>query len=91
MLIACRPEQVALVDRSESLREGPMLEGTVDDVTFLGSVVRVRLRCGDEVVQVDAVSDKRQVPAVRGERRAFCLRPEACVALAPPRALGSAS
>jgi putative spermidine/putrescine transport system ATP-binding protein len=82
--ITCRPEQVTLTDPSEVAPGSAVLEGTVDDVTFLGSVVRVRLRCGDEVVQVDAVSDGRQAPAVRGELRAFRLRPDACLVLDPP-------
>ena len=84
VLIACRPEQVTLIDRINPPDEGPVLEGIVDDVTFLGSVVRVRLRRGDEVVQLDAVSDRRQAPAVRGERRGFRFPPDACVVLDAP-------
>jgi putative spermidine/putrescine transport system ATP-binding protein len=84
VLIACRPEQVTLVHGTKPAHEGPVLEGMVDDVTFLGSVVRVRLRCGDQVVQLDAVSDRRQAPAVRGERRRFRFPPDACVVLDAP-------
>jgi putative spermidine/putrescine transport system ATP-binding protein len=83
VLIACRPERVSLVDSTGPGYEGPVLEGTVDDVTFLGSVVRVRLRCGHELVQLDAVSDRRQAPAATGEHRAFVLSPDACVVLDP--------
>jgi putative spermidine/putrescine transport system ATP-binding protein len=81
VLIACRPEQLTLLDASDLTAEGPLLEGIVDDVTFLGSVVRIRLRCKDEVIQVDAVSDRQQAPASRGEHRALGLRADACLVL----------
>jgi putative spermidine/putrescine transport system ATP-binding protein len=80
VVIACRPEQV-------NLEDGPAatgLRGVVDEVTFLGSVVRVGLQCADAHVLVDVLSGDHRAPAQLGETRQVRLRPEACLVLDPP-------
>ena len=82
--IGCRPEQIKLVPDDEAPGCGPVLWGIVEDVTFLGSSVRIRLRHGEQLLEIDQVSDSRQAPPLRGERRGCLLRPEACHVLRAP-------
>lgn len=60
--IAPRPERILLqwsTATSELMNE---LHGTVIDVGFLGSIVRMRIRVGDQVIQVDTLSDPDDPP-----------------------------
>ena len=43
------------------------LSGTIADVTFLGSVIRLRVALGRNVVSLDTFNDQRTAPPARGE------------------------
>ncbi|OYX09356.1 MAG: Fe3+/spermidine/putrescine ABC transporter ATP-binding protein [Rhizobiales bacterium 32-66-8] len=43
------------------------LTGTIADVTFLGSVIRLRVSLGKNVVSLDTFNDQRTAPPSRGE------------------------
>ncbi|WP_375452515.1 ABC transporter ATP-binding protein [uncultured Devosia sp.] len=59
--------------RPEVLSVGPRdgnditLAGTISDVTFLGSVIRLRVSLGKNVVSLDTFNDQRTAPPTRGE------------------------
>jgi putative spermidine/putrescine transport system ATP-binding protein len=79
--IALRPERLT-VTRGEHADIGlNALRGTVDDVSFLGSVVRLRVRCAEQLIQVDALSDPEHVPARAGDDVSVVFPPEACLLL----------
>jgi hypothetical protein len=78
-----RPERLSVAG-CDPAAIGPRvntLRATVDDVAFLGSVVRLRLRCADQVFQVDALSDPEHVLARAGESVSVVFPPEACLLL----------
>ncbi|HEV7346116.1 MAG TPA: ABC transporter ATP-binding protein [Devosia sp.] len=62
--LALRPEMVAM-----GPREGNdiSLTGTVADVTFLGSVIRLRVALGRNIISLDTFNDQRAAPPTRGE------------------------
>jgi putative spermidine/putrescine transport system ATP-binding protein len=43
------------------------LQGTVSDVSFLGSVIRLRVQLGEDLVSLDTFNDQRTAPPLRGE------------------------
>ena len=62
--LTLRPEVLAV-----GAREGNdiTLTGTIADVTFLGSVIRLRVTLGQNVVSLDTFNDQRTAPPARGE------------------------
>jgi putative spermidine/putrescine transport system ATP-binding protein len=60
--------------RPELLTVGPRegndvtLSGTVADVTFLGSVIRLRIALGRNILSLDTFNDQRAAPPSRGEK-----------------------
>ncbi len=66
-------EMRALAIRPEALRIGVgtsdrnTLNGLVEDASFLGSVVRVRVRVGQSMILVDTFNDSALPPAARGQ------------------------
>jgi putative spermidine/putrescine transport system ATP-binding protein len=66
-------ETRAIALRPEALRFGPglngrnTLDGVVEDVMFLGSVVRVRLRLERSAILIDTFNDTTVRPLTRGE------------------------
>ena len=64
---------VTLTSRPEVLAVGPRegndisLSGTIADVTFLGSVIRLRVRLGRNIVSLDTFNNQRTAPPARGE------------------------
>ncbi|SEQ07634.1 putative spermidine/putrescine transport system ATP-binding protein [Devosia sp. YR412] len=62
--LTLRPEVLAV-----GAREGSdiTLTGTIADVTFLGSVIRLRVQLGQNVVSLDTFNDQRTAPPARGE------------------------
>jgi putative spermidine/putrescine transport system ATP-binding protein len=52
--VAVRPEIVSL---RESGGDGNRMEGTVEDVTFLGSIVRIRVRFGEHAILLDTFTN----------------------------------
>jgi putative spermidine/putrescine transport system ATP-binding protein len=72
-LVATATASNALTIRPEVLSVGPRpgndieLTGTIVDVTFLGSVIRLRVSLGDTVLSLDTFNDLRTAPPNRGE------------------------
>jgi putative spermidine/putrescine transport system ATP-binding protein len=62
--LTLRPEVL-----SPGQREGNdiLLSGTIADVTFLGSVIRLRVLLGKNLVSLDTFNDQRTAPPARGE------------------------
>jgi putative spermidine/putrescine transport system ATP-binding protein len=62
--LTLRPEVLSV-----GAREGNdiTLTGTIADVTFLGSVVRLRVVLGKNIVSLDTFNDQRTAPPSRGE------------------------
>ena len=64
---------ITLTLRPEVLSVGPRqgnditLTGTIADVTFLGSVIRLRVALGKNLVSLDTFNDQRTAPPSRGE------------------------
>ncbi|WP_341485984.1 ABC transporter ATP-binding protein [Thioclava sp. GXIMD4215] len=75
--------EVTLGLRPEMLRVGPAdfnageaaLAGTILDVDFLGSVIRLRVDLGGEVLAVDLFNTTRAAPPQVGERVSLALHP----------------
>ncbi|HEV7276707.1 MAG TPA: ABC transporter ATP-binding protein [Devosiaceae bacterium] len=72
MAAAKTGDAVALTIRPEAIVIGGdrevILEGTVEEVGFLGAVIRVRVRLGDNTVSLDTFNDQRTPPPARGSR-----------------------
>jgi len=87
--LALRPEGISLGD-GDTLSNH--LIGTVEDINFLGSIVRIRLRIGDAVagesptfVALDTFNEPHlRLPAV-GETTTISFPPEACFVLGAAR------
>jgi putative spermidine/putrescine transport system ATP-binding protein len=62
--LTLRPEVLAV-----GAREGNdmTLTGTIADVTFLGSVIRLRVALGKNIISLDTFNDQRTAPPARGE------------------------
>jgi len=62
--LTLRPEVAAI-----GAREGNdiTLTGTIADVTFLGSVIRLRIALGQNMLSLDTFNDQRTAPPARGE------------------------
>jgi putative spermidine/putrescine transport system ATP-binding protein len=61
--LALRPEAIVLGGAARGAR----LEGIIDEVSFLGSVVRIRVRLRDNIVTLDTFNNVGQPPPARGE------------------------
>ncbi|SKA32652.1 ABC transporter ATP-binding protein [Consotaella salsifontis] len=61
--LALRPESVSLSPRPEATNR---LNGTIEDVSFLGSVVRIRLRIGGSTLLFDTFNNPASPPPPRG-------------------------
>ena len=76
--VALRPEAVALGEAGGSNR----LRGTVEDVSFLGSIVRTRLRiAADATLSFDQFNDPSLSTAVVGETITVSFSPESTLVL----------
>lgn len=62
--VALRPEAVSLGERSDS---GNSLSGTIEEVGFLGSVVRIKVRLGENAVSLDTFNSSSVTPPKRGD------------------------
>ena len=62
--VALRPEAVALGERTDS---GNSLSGTIEEVGFLGSVVRIKVRIGENAVSLDTFNSSSVTPPRRGD------------------------
>lgn len=79
IMLTLRPEVL-----STGEREGNdiSLTGTIADVTFLGSVIRLRVALGRNVVSLDTFNDQRSVPPGRGEKVTISLASKDLMVLA---------
>jgi len=92
--LAVRPEGIALGEGGGSNH----LRGEVDDINFLGSIVRIRIKIGDgadgqapTAVSLDAFNEPHlKLPAV-GETVTISFPPEACFVLGAARDGAAAS
>jgi putative spermidine/putrescine transport system ATP-binding protein len=62
--VALRPEIVTLHASTEN---GNRMEGTVEEVNFLGSVVRIRVRFGENAVSLDTFNNPSAAPPALGQ------------------------
>ena len=62
--LTLRPEMLSLGTRSDN---DVILAGTLTGVTFLGSVIRLRLQIGRSILSLDTFNDMRQSPPARGD------------------------
>ncbi|HEV7251605.1 MAG TPA: ABC transporter ATP-binding protein [Mesorhizobium sp.] len=70
--LAVRPEALALGDAGG---QGPGLFGIVRDVSFLGSVIRVRVDLGKTTLLLDRFNDPGQPPPAIGQRARIIVSP----------------
>jgi putative spermidine/putrescine transport system ATP-binding protein len=63
--VALRPE-AAVLENGHAAPGRNRLEGTIDDVSFLGSVVRVRVKIDDNAISLDTFNNPSAVPPQRG-------------------------
>ncbi|MQT11169.1 ABC transporter ATP-binding protein [Segnochrobactrum spirostomi] len=61
--VVLRPEAVTL---NGAHSEGNTLSGTIEEVAFLGSVVRIRVRLRDNVISLDSFNSSAVAPPERG-------------------------
>jgi putative spermidine/putrescine transport system ATP-binding protein len=64
LTVALRPEAISL-NGADGARN--RLDGTVEEVSFLGSVVRIRVRFRDNAVSLDTFNDPGVTPPERGQ------------------------
>ncbi|WP_137387859.1 ABC transporter ATP-binding protein [Rhodoligotrophos defluvii] len=62
---ALRPEAISLRAEQPDI---PLLSGTVEDVSFLGSIVRMRVRFGENAVSLDTFNTPSEQPPAPGAR-----------------------
>ena len=93
--LALRPEGISLGDGGEGANH---LRGTLEDINFLGSIVRIRVRIGeghDDQPPAVIALDKFNEPHLRlpdvGEAVTISFPPEACFALGAAREVTTAS
>ena len=78
---ALRPEIVSL---GEAVGDGNRMQGTVEDVTFLGSIVRIRVRFKDNAISLDTFNNPRLSPPQRGQAVTVNFPREAVLTLETP-------
>ncbi len=61
--VALRPEAVSLSDAGEHNR----LSGTVEEVSFLGAIVRIRVRLKESAISFDSFNNPNAPPPSRGQ------------------------
>ncbi len=79
--VALRPEIVSV---SASADDGNRMEGTVEDVNFLGSIVRIRVRFKDNAISLDTFNNPHLSVPQRGQKLAVTFPREALLALEAP-------
>jgi len=71
--LALRPEAISLGRRSDN---DAFLTGQIADVHFLGSVIRVKVGVGKDVVSLDTFNNSSTPPPVVGEKAEISFSPE---------------
>jgi putative spermidine/putrescine transport system ATP-binding protein len=76
LTLALRPESIELGEAGGSNR----LRGTIEDTSFLGSIVRIRVHVGtDAAISLDTFNDPHLRPPAVGEVVTISFPPEACL------------
>ncbi len=84
--VALRPEAARLESSATPPAEGRnRLEGTIEEVSFLGSVVRLRLRVGGSAISLDTFNNPDAPPPERGAGVAVTFAREALLVLEDAR------
>jgi putative spermidine/putrescine transport system ATP-binding protein len=89
VMVALRPEGMSLRPATDGMNE---LRGAVDDVAFLGSVVRIRVKLpGDDgpTLHVDTFNEPHHKPPAIGENVTIAFPREACLPLGQSATPGS--
>jgi putative spermidine/putrescine transport system ATP-binding protein len=74
--LALRPESIELGEAGGANR----LRGTIEDTSFLGSIVRIRVHVGPDVaISLDTFNDPHVTPPAVGEAVVLSFPPEACL------------
>ena len=76
--LALRPESIDLGNGQDSENH---LQGPVDDVNFLGSIVRIRVAVNGQTVAFDTFNEPSFKPPAVGEAVTLSFPPEACLVL----------
>ncbi len=76
--VALRPEIVSL---GEAAGDGNRMQGTVEDVNFLGSIVRIRVRFKDNAISLDTFNNPSLSLPQRGQALTVSFPREAVLAL----------
>jgi putative spermidine/putrescine transport system ATP-binding protein len=63
--VALRPEAV-LLDEGGADRNS--MQGTIEEVSFLGAIVRIRVRFGDNAISLDTFNSPNAPPPTRGQQ-----------------------
>jgi len=79
--VALRPEIVSL---GEAAGNGNRMQGTVEDVNFLGSIVRIRVRFKDNAISLDTFNNPSLSLPQRGQALTVSFPREAVLALEAP-------
>jgi putative spermidine/putrescine transport system ATP-binding protein len=79
--VALRPEIVSV---AETRGDGNRMEGTVEDVNFLGSIVRIRLRFGENAISLDTFNNPHLSLPQQGQTLTVTFPREAVLALEAP-------
>ncbi len=74
--VAIRPEAITLNGHTSA---GNHLNGAVEDVSFLGSVVRVRVKLDTQHINFDSFNNPNLVPPAIGQAVSLNFMPEACM------------
>lgn len=76
--LALRPEAVSLGRRGDRQNT---LSGEIEGVSFLGSVIRVRMKLGGNLVSLDTFNDPSSPPPVAGQRAEISFSPGDAIVL----------
>ncbi len=82
--VMLRPEElrVAGLGAHTATVNGNVLDGTVEAISFLGAVVRMRVRTSLAPLTIDVFNERQlQLPAI-GDQRQVTIPPEACLVMA---------
>ena len=83
---ALRPEAVAM---GEPRTGDNVLRGAIDDVSFLGAIIRIKVRLKDHVISLDAFNNSAQAPPRRGEPATVSFPPADVQVLVEGEAVGA--
>jgi putative spermidine/putrescine transport system ATP-binding protein len=69
--VALRPEALAI-----NGTDGNQLNGTIDEVSFLGAVVRIRVKFSESAIHIDTFNSPNDPPPKRGDPVTVSFAPE---------------